>query len=265
MLRVVTGSGLLLLVWASVVPSPPWVFAVLMTVAITIGGLEACAMMEGLELRPLRVPALLTIWAAIGAVAFATPPYAVALPLALGTVIITVAAMGTRDSPLAILRTVGGTGLPLLLAFLLTYTIALRNEPDVGRQLLIALFLVVIAGDTAAFYVGRKFGRHKLARVISPKKTWEGAIGGVVAGVAAVLLVQWLWFPGLPTIHAVILGFLLSSSAILGDLAESVIKRASGVKDSSRLLPGHGGVLDRLDSLLFSGPILYYYYTYFVG
>lgn len=264
MLRVLTGFVLLVILWASVIPAPPWVFAVLLTVAITLGCLEASRMMDALGLRTLRILALAVVWAVLGAVVLDPPRYAVALPLVLGIILVTMTAMARRESPAAMLKTAGGTLLPIVVGLLLSYPIALRNHPEVGRQLVVLLFLALIPGDTAAYYVGRKFGRHKLAPAVSPKKTWEGAAGGVVAGLCGVLLVRWLWFPELPLIHAAILGVLLASAGILGDLAESMVKRASGVKDSSGLLPGHGGVLDRMDSLLFSGPILYYYFQHFV-
>ena len=265
MLRILTGVVLLVILWASVMPSPPIAFVALMAVAITIGSFEAASMMRAMGLRPLAVIGLLTVWGIVGAVAFEPQRYATVMPLALGLIAILVGAMATRDSPLAILKTTGATMLPVLIGLLLSYAIALRNQPDVGRELLVLLFLAVVAGDTAAFYVGKNFGRHKLAPSLSPKKTWEGAIGGVTAAVVVVVVFQQLRFPELGLVHAAILGVLLSSAGILGDLTESLVKRAAGVKDSSGLLPGHGGVLDRTDSLLFTGPILYYYYNYFVA
>jgi phosphatidate cytidylyltransferase len=95
--------------------------------------------------------------------------------------------------------------------------------------------------------------------VLSPKKTWEGALGGVAASVGGALLAHVWFYQRLPIPHAIVLGILLGVAGILGDLAESMVKRAAGVKDSARTLPGHGGFLDRTDSLLFSAPVLYYY------
>ena len=99
-----------------------------------------------------------------------------------------------------------------------------------------------------------------MAPRLSPNKSWEGAIGGLAAAIGGGLLAHFWFFQRLPLVHAVVLGLLLGSAGIVGDLVESMIKRAAGAKDSSRLLPGHGGIMDRLDSLMFASPVLYYYY-----
>ena len=121
--------------------------------------------------------------------------------------------------------------------------------------LVFLLMAIVWLGDTAAFYVGSKIGRHKLAPVISPKKSWEGAAAGFLASVAAAA--AWSFFR-LDRIDVALLGVaaLTALAAQIGDLVESMIKRGSGVKDSGSVLPGHGGVLDRLDALLFAAPVL---------
>jgi len=128
------------------------------------------------------------------------------------------------------------------------------------------LFLVVGATwvmDIAAYVVGRAIGRHKLCPTISPGKTIEGAIGGLV-GAVAVAWAMGMWL-GLSAMQAVLLGVLLGLGGQAGDLFESLLKRRAGVKDSGTLLPGHGGVLDRFDSLLFNAPIAYYVIRAFVG
>jgi phosphatidate cytidylyltransferase len=115
-------------------------------------------------------------------------------------------------------------------------------------------------GDkTAALVVGKKFGRSRFAPVLSPKKTNEGSIAGLLGGVAAAALLQHFLFPDLPLRHVLISAVLLGFFGQLGDLAESMLKRAAETKDSSQLIPGHGGVLDRMDSLLFAFPVLYIY------
>lgn len=113
-------------------------------------------------------------------------------------------------------------------------------------------------GDSAAFYVGKNFGRHKLAPVISPGKTWEGTAGSlVVSGIAGVTYLHFM-FPSVPAWQAVLLCAIANAAGQLGDLCESAMKRGAGVKDSSNLLPGHGGWLDRVDSSLFSIPVVYW-------
>lgn len=120
------------------------------------------------------------------------------------------------------------------------------------------------ASDTFAFFIGSKFGKHKLAPAISPGKTWEGAAGGVFGSVIGVVILASLF--RLPLHHGAAIGLLVGLVAPLGDLVESSIKRYAGVKDSGRLLPGHGGVLDRFDSIMFVAPAVYYYvYIFIVG
>ena len=130
-----------------------------------------------------------------------------------------------------------------------------------GIFLIFFLLLVTWAGDAGAYFAGRTLGRHKLAPVISPNKTVEGFVGGLLLATVAALVAK-LWFlPSLTILDCTILGLGLAGVGALGDLAESAMKRSVGVKDSSHLIPGHGGLLDRLDSLLFTTPTFYYYVT----
>jgi phosphatidate cytidylyltransferase len=151
-------------------------------------------------------------------------------------------------------------------------TLPLLSEQENGPSLLLFLFLVVWAGDIAALYVGRAWGRRKLAPLISPGKTWEGSaasvVGSVSIGLALVLLAGMLArrngglstllsFPG-SVMGWVALAVVLNVAAQVGDLIESAIKRGAGVKDSGSMLPGHGGMLDRIDALLVAAPVLWY-------
>ena len=134
------------------------------------------------------------------------------------------------------------------------------------KGILWVFFVLVLAfsGDIAAFYVGRTWGKRKLLPIVSPGKTVEGILGLIGGSIFACVLYQQFLLPTLPVIHAVILGFVGSILGQLGDLCESLIKRAAGVKDSGVILPGHGGILDRLDCLLFITPFVYYYYAYII-
>ena len=134
--------------------------------------------------------------------------------------------------------------------------VALRMLPDGLWWVALALLSTWIT-DSGAYFVGRRWGRRKLAPRLSPKKTWEGAIGGWVVGVALTPLVAWIM--GLSPLHGVAVGMLVATVAPFGDLAESMFKRQVGAKDSSNLIPGHGGMLDRIDSLLFVVPVVFYY------
>ncbi len=152
------------------------------------------------------------------------------------------------------------------LGMLIGYQVALRLVDDTadgavrGDYLIYFLFLVIWIGDAGALYIGRSLGRHKLSPRISPNKTVEGAVGSLLASVLASLGIRAWFIPEFGVFDAVALGVLLNILGQLGDLAESGLKRSAGVKDSASFIPGHGGVLDRGDSLLFAGPVLYYYY-----
>ena len=134
-----------------------------------------------------------------------------------------------------------------------------RRSPALGaeRAWILLLILSVWAYDTGAYLVGKRFGRAKFLTHISPSKTYAGLIGGIVATTVVVAL--GLWAVGVSPIHAVVLGPLTALSAQAGDLAESVLKRAAGAKDSGTLIPGHGGMLDRVDSFLFAAPVVTLY------
>jgi phosphatidate cytidylyltransferase len=139
----------------------------------------------------------------------------------------------------------------------LAHFMLVRDIPFDGRLLVFTILITVFADDTAAFFVGRAIGRHRLAPVISPGKSIEGFIGGTVAGVAVTFFALYEQ-DVVSTWESLVLGLVIALAATLGDLFESAVKRDLGVKDSGRLLGGHGGVLDRVDSLLWAGPAAYF-------
>ncbi|HUU39798.1 MAG TPA: phosphatidate cytidylyltransferase [Desulfatiglandales bacterium] len=127
--------------------------------------------------------------------------------------------------------------------------------PD-GQKWIFFILAVIFSGDTGSFYFGKLFGRHKLTK-LSPGKTWEGAVGGLISNAVCASLFGYAAFPSLSRVTIMLLGIAIGISGQIGDLAESALKRISNVKDSGKILPGHGGMLDRIDSLLFAIPILY--------
>ncbi len=148
----------------------------------------------------------------------------------------------------------------LYVGWLLSYLVALRGQPDGRNWVFLALF-TTFASDTAAFLVGRAVGKHRLAPSISPGKTWEGAMAGVFGAIIVSLL---FILPTPLNLHlnwgqAILLGLLVSLFSQLGDLVESLLKRNMGVKESGKSIPGHGGFLDRMDSVAFAGIVVYYY------
>lgn len=148
----------------------------------------------------------------------------------------------------------------LYIGWLLSHLVALRGLES-GRNLVFLVLFVTWISDTTAFFVGRRFGRHKLAPSISPAKTWEGTIGGVCGAIVVSILFFTPTLFQLPLAcgQVILLSVLVSILGQLGDLIESLLKRNLGVKDSGRLMPGHGGILDRIDSLILAGIVVYYY------
>ena len=130
-----------------------------------------------------------------------------------------------------------------------------------GKLWILYLLSVVFAGDTAAFYVGRSFGKHGLIH-ISPGKTWEGTVGGLLANAVVASIFGSIFFPSLSLASIMVLAISIGIFGQIGDLVESLFKRSSELKDSGTLLPGHGGILDRIDSLLFAIPVLYLYLAF---
>lgn len=193
--------------------------------------------------QSLIVPVIITLWAFVPMAFFMlTHP----LPTQQKTTDIAKAVLG----PIYV-------GLPL--AMLLHID---RYYPTKGNIWIFFLLVVIFANDTGAFYFGRLFGKHKLYDVITPQKTWEGAVGGLLCSIIAAL-----WFLRILRLHQIDLSIValvlvLSIVGQVGDLAESMLKRNHGVKDSGKILPGHGGVLDRIDGILFSIPVLYVFLTW---
>ena len=175
-------------------------------------------------------------------------PYAIVAAAALAVAAAEIARLGFDP-----VRALGG----IAYVGVLGSTIILLRGLDNGRDWVYLALFSTFTADTAAYFTGRAVGRHKMAPAISPKKTWEGFAGGYAGGFAAVLLLNYVLGLRVDTAPALLIAATLPAAAAAGDLVESWIKRRAGVKDASDLIPGHGGVLDRLDSLLFTFPVVY--------
>jgi phosphatidate cytidylyltransferase len=148
----------------------------------------------------------------------------------------------------------------LYVSWLLNHLIMIRKFPQ-GQSLILALLLITWLGDTLAYLVGGIIGRHKLCPSISPNKSIEGAVAAIIGSlIGAYISIRWLNI-SIPKAHIFFIGISLGVLGIMGDLTESFFKRSAGVKDSGIIMPGHGGILDRIDSLLFTAPAFYYYLT----
>jgi phosphatidate cytidylyltransferase len=152
----------------------------------------------------------------------------------------------------------------LYIGWLLSHYVSLR-ELDFGREWVLYTLLVTLASDTFAYFIGKTWGKHQLSPTISPKKTQEGALGGILGSIIISILFVWLFNLPINYGYAIILAIMVSIFGQIGDLFESLFKRNMGIKDSGNSLPGHGGFLDRMDSLAFAGVIVYYYVILFVN
>jgi len=244
-------------------------FLALVALLLTLAEIEFCGLMARDGFRPVLAFGVGLVWLFLSDAQF--PQWGILQP---GLALILLASLAwqlfhRQGSPVAdwSLTVTGGLYLGLCGACL----IRLRGlQPDGLWWTLTAVFSTMLA-DSGAYFVGRAWGRHKLAPTLSPGKTWEGYLAGVVVGGLATALLASLWPTEAGTgtyidgLHGLILGVLLAVLAPLGDLAISMIKRQVRVKDSGRIIPGHGGALDRLDSILWTAVIGYYYVLWFVA
>ena len=262
MRRILTAAVLIPAAWYLCKRAPLPYFLVAALLLAGVAAWECAAILKHRGSKPFAV---LTVLATLGVVAAFALPAKLSIIVAVLTAVAIGApalAMMRYDAPDVMFDATITTYFPVVFVGLpIAYIVGLQTipQPD-GPDLLLLAMLCVTLSDTAAYYVGSAFGSHRMAPTISPKKTWEGAIGGVAGSVLGAVIAHLWFFRRLPLGHAIALGVVLCAAGIVGDLAESMFKRAGGVKDSSALLPGHGGVLDRVDSLLVAAPVLYYYW-----
>ncbi|MBI2835870.1 MAG: phosphatidate cytidylyltransferase [Acidobacteria bacterium] len=254
MTRVFSALALLPIVLGVIWLMPPLATLALGEVVLVLAFLEYARLTDRLG---ARIPTTLTgLAAAVTCAAFGWPGATPMLVLMTATIAICAAAVGAGRVGEHALRDVGAAVFALLyLALPIGALVAVRTFA--GRQALLALILTVTASDVAQYYAGRLFGRRLLAPMLSPRKTVEGASGGFLAGVLTMIAVGRWGLAGVPIATLLVLGATIVALGLAGDLFESLLKRSAGVKDTSGLIPGHGGVLDRIDSLLFAAPAYY--------
>ncbi len=239
-------------------------FLGLIDMVIFVGMWEFYGMMEGKGIRPYKGIGILCGLALSWYMFFESGLYA-NMFLTLALMAIMSLELTRRDTRMAVYH-VSTTILGVIyVAFLASHIVLLRELPhlvdvpySLGSSFVFLAFVVTWAGDTGAYFVGTAVGRHPLLSRISEKKTREGAIGGVVFAVLGTVVARYTFAPYLTLWQAIALGVLGSVVGMAGDLVESMLKRDVDVKDTSEAIPGHGGVLDRFDSLLFTAPLIYY-------
>jgi phosphatidate cytidylyltransferase len=230
---------------------------------ITIGVLELFGLERAKGAQPNRVLGVLGALALSSAFFFGKSDAVVAVLIVIVVVLLTVEL--TRKDAGSAISNVGGTFLGVFYlglsggALLLIREGAGRLSYSESGRVMMLLFMLLWAMDTVAYFVGRPFGRHKLFPRVSPKKSVEGAIGGLMGALLVAVIGAHTFTAFLPMAHHIALGAIVGIGGQVGDLTESLLKRDAGVKDSSTLLPGHGGILDRFDSLFFAGPLAYLY------
>ena len=271
--RILTAVVLLpILIAAIIIPKLALLFVLVVAIALIVSLLEFWMLARKQQIRADPVAGLLGAGALLTVFYFTEPrrpPDLLVIVIVLALLIICslVAAM-LRGAPFE--RMISSAGVTVLgvmyVVFLGGHLLALRTGfgAPLSKHLLAFFFLVLMGSDSAAYYGGKTFGKHKLAPSVSPGKTWEGAVAGMLASLLLAAGAHYWFFPELPLRFAMPLAAVMNVVGVLGDLTESALKRSAGTKDTAQILPGHGGMLDRIDSLLFNAPLIYYFaHAYF--
>ena len=285
MKRVLTAVVLVPVVLLVVFRAPWWLFALALALVIVLAIHEYLNIVRAYRIEPFAGAVYCISLLVLAGVLFATPVLHLRerspqwlgelslVDVLLFMIFVTgVVLIFRRDLNMALPAIACSVTGILYIAVPLAMLFEIRESPFT-RELTFIVLILVWAGDTAAYYVGRSVGKHKLAPVVSPGKTWEGAIASAVVSIGVVVLAFHFWRPiswcfgygrvgppeGLSTFHAIALGLATNVAGQFGDLFESALKRGAQIKDSGSLLPGHGGILDRIDALLFAIPAVWYY------
>jgi phosphatidate cytidylyltransferase len=257
--RIITGVISVPLLIGIIYLAPTWVFIVLVLFVALIGLSEFYSMTGAAASDAIIFGNYLVTAGMFCALLAKSPLYIAALPLFV-MVPMALYVLNYRDAKPKmgdIARVIMG---PFYICVPLVFLAQIARLPQ-GQWWIFFILAVIFAGDTGSFYFGKWLGKHKLTR-ISPGKTWEGAIGGLLSNAGCAGIYGYLFLPSLSATSAMVLAIIIGISGQIGDLAESMLKRISRVKDSGRILPGHGGLLDRIDSLLFAIPILYLFLSF---
>jgi phosphatidate cytidylyltransferase len=242
---------------------PEEMFALLIALATLVGMAEYNSMVFGTGFRWEKAETLVVTLLILMAVAAGDRVLLLAILSFAVMVILMLNLLRVDEEGLDLIRVgkvlVGIVYIPLLMS----HFISIRQTSD-GVHWIFFILVLAFSGDIAAYYVGSRIGKRKLLPKVSPGKTVEGTLGLVCGSIAGALLFRHFFFTALSVPHAVLLGLVGSIIGQLGDLSESALKRSAGVKDSGVMLPGHGGILDRLDCLMFITPFVYYYRVFII-
>jgi phosphatidate cytidylyltransferase len=249
--RLITAAVFLPLFVLYIMKLPPIYFAVLAVLVSTVALVEFCSM--------YRTGSLLKFAGVVLGIAMVAVMYftgEIAEVLIVSIIIVTAGRLFSKRKPDSSLTDMAPVIIGLLyIPGLLGYQIAIRKE---GAELIIFLFAAVWGGDALAYYIGKGIGKRKLYESMSPKKTVAGAVASIVGGGLCAVIVRFVMVPYMSIEKAILAGATIGATTVVGDLVESMFKRDAGVKDSSSFIPGHGGVLDKIDGSLFAGPVFYW-------
>jgi len=273
--RVLSAVVFVPILFASIWFGNPW-FSIVVAIAALLGVFEFYSMVSRRGWQPLTFFG--TLWTLFFIFnAYYTPKYASdntyifvtsgLIVLAIALPLVWVLFLRPSGEKAMVSWAASAAGI-LYMGWLLSYWVLIMNSYGgdwSGRNWVLLALFSTFAVDTTAYFVGRAWGRHKMAPTVSPGKTWEGAVGGLVGAIAAVIILALILDIDISYGEMVILGILIAVFAQLGDLAESKLKRSMGVKEAGNLIPGHGGILDRLDSIVFTGVVVYYCLRWFIG
>jgi len=256
--RLPTALVLLALLFAAIQYTSDWAYFLIIQIVVLAALLEFYNLASRRNLAPQKVIGIILALLIASSFYFEALSLELALFAALMVLgIYFILAMNTLEKlmkfPSAVALTFFGA---IYLSFTMNHFYYLRM--DKGPFWIYFLFTVIFIGDTGAYVVGKLIGQHKMAPLASPRKTWEGSIGGVVAACMGGVAAQQILFPDAVWWKAAVFAFFIHAVAQMSDPLESLFKRAAGVKDSSNILPGHGGLLDRIDSLILAAPFFYY-------
>ena len=256
MTRLLSGAVLLAFAIAVVWFAPARVFFAVALLLTLIASYELVGLARAGGLAVSRGLSPVAAASTLAAASLPGPPWALTLTLLAALLALALATLASWRGGAGALATVAASLLPsIYLGLPIAALVSIRA--DGGPASLFLLMFTIIVSDTAQYYSGRAFGRRPLAPTISPKKTVEGAVGGFGFGALALAAAGHWWLPGVPLVARAVAGLAVVALGIAGDLFESMLKRSAGVKDSSGLIPGHGGILDRIDALLFAAPVYY--------
>lgn len=263
-IRVVTAIVLALFILGIIFLAPPWGIQALVLLAVALGMLEYTRMF-----LPDPGERWCTVAAGIAAAAFMVfgSKSGMFVPLMLSALLFLLALVFMKRA-VELQGSAGRLALAMMGVLYLGIAFPFWSwvvRMPAGKGLLLIALVPACLCDTFALLAGKTFGKHKMAPRVSPGKTLEGLAGALVGSVVGVFLVRWVLIPSFPASDAWLLSLIIWVTSPLGDLIESYLKRSSGVKDSGTIIPGHGGVLDRLDALIFTGPAAFAYFTYVLG